>query len=97
MADTVYARAAELIAERGWRQGSVENVDDACLCLMDAVVLALSGDPAEAWAPQTEAAWYALRDLLVKRRALAMPMQWNDQPGRTVDEVLALLTQADRG
>lgn len=73
--------AANLIETRGWHQGSYES-KDGCLCIFGAVHQAANhGDYEEAW------------HLLWERTVTDSPIDWNDQPGRTKDEVLALLRE----
>lgn len=83
----VLRRAGDLIRERGWHQGSWDNSEGA-VCAWQAVKLAAGGD--------TNAETNAVATLLDRiRREFGdegSVSGWNDRQGRTVDEVLRVLS-----
>lgn len=94
MADgTIYARARAEIDRRGWRQGPsndpasfdelTPDPDEPC-CLLLALYDAGSADEAG-----------AARDRIRERLDIGSVIAWNDAPGRTKADVLALLDELD--
>jgi hypothetical protein len=81
----VFQRAAEILRERGWCQGQYVCDDGSC-CLLGAVLTAEDPDaPVDRpWPRWMQDYW----DAAVPR---GLPATWNDEPGRTADEVIALL------
>jgi hypothetical protein len=82
---TVLLDAAEAIRARGWCQGA-PVAPGGELCLIGAVMEASgsSGAPISFSHP----CWQALERL---GRAVPQPVTWNDAPGRTAADVIALL------
>jgi hypothetical protein len=89
-------RAAELIEERGWHQGDWTGADGS-ICLNAALLLAVHPQHNfvnPEWPDVTLAVHEAvLGELEVWERAEYRDSlaDWQDAPGRTVDEVLAAL------
>ena len=83
---TVYARAIDVIDERGWSQGR----DVSGLCLVEAVWVAARSD--EERRDALDALGRATRP---STRRLSFLHGWNDAPGRTKEDVLTLLKFAD--
>ncbi len=96
----VFARAREIIEERGWTQRKVVD-DDGCVCLDGAVRLACGGReergrdcmryihlPDIGDHPE----YYRARKQLTSHLGGGFEY-WNDEPERTVDEVLELLNE----
>lgn len=87
----ILLRAAKLIEQRGWTQGTYED-GDGCLCVLGAIVVAeLGGRTPKDWEAATmdASAVYRLEDT-VQRHANA----WNDKRGRTAEEVIDALIAA---
>lgn len=81
-------KAAALIQKRGWCQ-RVREDEDGCLCVLGAIAVAAHG-----YAEET-----VDEDLSEPVRALLPDpaeriWHWNDAPGRTAGEVIALLEKA---
>lgn len=83
----IYAKAAELIREHGWAQLRF-GVDGRNFCLVGAL----------SWAYCGSITLPLPRKVLLPVQALVdEPLTtWNDTPGRTVDEVLAVLDEASQ-
>lgn len=84
----VCAKAAELIREHGWVQGRFGDKRSG-YCLDGALNLAYSGHPRSCNTP------IGVRKLvggIIGRNHV----RWNDDPLRTVEEVLAVLDEASR-
>lgn len=108
----VFRRAVELIDENGWTQGMYRS-SSGCLCATGALAVALGGEIRRPDEDVDEDALFtdrAAEELWSKacRRAgravggnIGDIVDWNDKPGRTVDEVKELLLwlaeEADRG
>lgn len=73
---TVFNRAADLLERDGWCQGKYWMDDGRC-CLVGAAMR--MGATPECWQE------------LSRRTGVLHPQYWNDEPGRTVEEVLAVL------
>jgi hypothetical protein len=101
-------RAAEILDERGWFQGWYIR-DDGCVCAVGAVNLAASeADGNEALDLDAESEWDNISTSVRWARENALEalrgavdgsiVEWNDKPGRTKDEVQAILRRAaERG
>lgn len=97
----VRLRAAELIEKRGWWQGgSTGPLGQMCglrACFSAARELIEEGGALPAWqlGPAVtrlgRAALLELEDELIMRGMVGSVSSYNDRPGRTVSEVLALL------
>lgn len=84
----VLRKAAGILRERGWDQGTYENAAGAC-CLMGSIYLvSAASDESRACAIA------AVQQVLGSTSR--SPTAWNDHPDRTADEVIgALLRAAD--
>lgn len=96
----VLRRAKEYLLTHGWRQRSLTGVDGS-VCLVGALC---GGDPRgmnDHWnAGPRHRAWQALNRLterLLPERRDNTPADWNDEPGRTQAEVVALFDAALTG
>jgi hypothetical protein len=90
-ARTVLLNAAELIRTRGWCQDRAVTPDGR-LCLIGALVVANSRVSVAAMIGSS----YPLAHEALNRLRCAVlqsPGRWNDAPGRTAAEVIALLEQ----
>ena len=91
-----YARAAQLLREAGFNQG-VAEADDGTMCAGGAVVNAVSerlrAEGTVDGVVSIEGATIA-RDMDLDPRHYGMVQQWNDEAGRTVDEVVERLEYA---
>lgn len=97
----VYRRAASVIGFRGWNQGSYYDahayaagtpIDDCAVCLVGAVNVAVKGAPDDSVGAQPFIDF--LGEVLEGRVGHPVVSFWNDDDGRTVDEVLELLEVA---
>jgi hypothetical protein len=79
----ILLRAAELIAERGWAQGSL-RADDESMCALVAI----------ANADETGTQRYAAYGVLLKLLPDGRVANWNDAPERTAEEVIDTLIAA---
>ncbi|ONK09502.1 hypothetical protein [Streptomyces sp. MP131-18] len=91
-------RAADAITTHGWTQGCWSTTDGR-LDLQGALYLAAYGVPIEVGG-RPESAVLAEASVAVRHR-IGSPLPphiepWNDEPGRTRSEVLAVLTAAAR-
>lgn len=97
------ARAAELIGERGWHQGDYGN-DDGCVCAIGALRAAAAEASGLQKTAVDRAVFFehfidrTVFDVMVDATTMldeASPCRaidiWNDQAGRTADEVVALM------
>ncbi|NUR08983.1 MAG: hypothetical protein HOQ45_18500 [Nocardioidaceae bacterium] len=100
----IYRGAADVIRANGWHQGSLANsrtngfriaagetalsAERLPVCLIGAINVHTSGDP---W-DSNDRAWGAC--VWMRRLVNGAPGVWNDEPERTVDEVLDLLERA---
>lgn len=73
-------KAAEIVRERGLRQGAY-GFDGGPVCAVGAMFAA----------DTTGASVLAARDALSKHLGVQHPMFWNDKPGRTAEEVAAVM------
>jgi hypothetical protein len=91
----ILLRAAELIAERGWAQGGYE-MEDGTLCALGAINYAAVGVPYYRRNAAGVAATQQLRRAVAQcpRWFYASIDQWNDDPGRTAEEVIDTLIAA---
>ncbi len=78
-------RAAQEIERRGWVQGHGMIGNTGPCCLLGAIMSAGAKDPD--WDGSVE----ALRREMLTQLDCASLIIWNDQPGRTREEVLAAL------
>lgn len=79
--------AADVLERDGWTQGEYEQ-PDGCKCISGALRSVCGGiDTTDT--DRYLSAWYALRPV-IGRGAI----NWNDEPGRTADEVIAALRTA---
>lgn len=95
---TVLRKARDLLTPDGaWMQGAYSDPERRCFCLAGAINIAAAGRPdAELDGPASIArrvVWDVLADGRPKAISPA-PIEWNDTPGRTQAEVLALLDRA---
>ena len=79
--------ARRLLVEKGWIQGAYHTKNGYCL---SGALCAVNGKY------EGEARWRIRRILGLLRDDMSTTV-FNDMPGRTKEEVLALLTQAARG
>lgn len=84
---TVYLRAIEVLKERGWYQGGLEEGPGGPCCMVGACNVALSGS---ATSPRFH------QDLDEVARAVGSILlgDWNDAKGRTRRQVIAALRKA---
>lgn len=90
--------AAALIEERGWRQGAYTDPSGR-LCLMGAVVMACVGSVSQEAAlvcryQHGDALNHYMNAALDTVPTRVRAWEWNDAPGRTQGEVVALLRRA---
>lgn len=101
---TILLGAAQIIRNRGWCRGTLLD-DRGAVCLLSAIFVASTGKPAasfygeETHDPLTIAAWRVVEDLINDRygghgEGTQTIPGWNDQPARTVEEVLQVLDDA---
>lgn len=87
----IFAKAADIIEERGWYQGWFYNIQKGCdgpVCLLGAVNVACGREPDVSNVADTDAVDKAVRRKL-KRRVFAA--NWNDRDGRTKEQVVNML------
>ena len=93
------ARAADLIDELGWHQGDYRGARGE-VCGLAAVQLAAEVLPGSSVPPTPDTAYCAAAKLLSARlgrtvpdavEAIAKIVAWNDEPGRTREQVTAAL------
>lgn len=92
----VLNRAADLLGEWGWCKGAARHEDS--FCLLGAIAFAANGYP-----PRSSAITDAdCTDLYVTAKEILRPFTggelgiWNDEPGRTKEQVVAKLREAAR-
>ena len=107
----VLRRAAGIVRERGWCRGTQQD-ELGRVCALGALNIALSGHVysfrgpfrLDGWQPSNhpgmDAACHALYEAIGDDTFWCIP-HWNNQPGRTADEVAQMLDRAallaDRG
>lgn len=87
--------AARNLIDKGWTRGaSARNAKGEAVYYGDptAVTFCLIGSIHAVGALDT--AYYAVWDALIKRGGSKVMSQFNDEPGRTKDDVLALIDEA---
>lgn len=96
-------RAAELLTQYGWTQGRQADMAGR-MCLVGACAKAATGNPwDQRWVNGVGATFERLRQrtrLLVAAHdpgGDGEPFPWNDRPGRTAEEVIALLQRIAAG
>ncbi len=77
-------KPSEVIMERGWIQNGGSS--PAGVCILQAICLALHGD--EPCIDTCETSWIPFEEATDDD-----PIGWNDTPGRTVEQVIALLQE----
>ena len=87
--------AAELVEKRGWTQKTYETRDGQ-VCLMGAVHMALGIEPNVFTDDETFNIYLAARDRLQDILDVDSPIEWNDQPERTKEQVVSALRAAAR-
>lgn len=85
----IKAKAAELIRRRGWCQGELES-DEGCLCILGALNTVLALVPDDTYPGMMEYLKF-VHGLIPEGTGFRYIAQWNDEKGRTVEQVLALL------
>lgn len=90
-------KAIDVLDERGWTQGSYNN-EDGC-CAVGALGLAANALPDDI----RHSHYMTVRNELYREVSTSVPdgadvgadvIDWNDEPGRTADEVKALFRRA---
>lgn len=81
------AKARDVLAERGWTQGTLQ-ADDGAVCAVGALKVACEGNTV---ALRYKAAYYAVADTI----GCSSVSGWNDEPGRTYEDVVAAFKQAE--
>ncbi len=102
-AQEILEAAAEILERMGWTQDTLArdaegnethpcDEDVACLCMVGAMYRACGFSTAVEMPSEV---LHRLRDAIFARdeRDLS-PAEWNDQPGRTKEEVISLLREA---
>lgn len=89
-AEDVLRKAAELIRREGWWDGTPGASVDGSQCLATALHAVTTHDVTLP-VPERTARYGAGRRLLLRRLGTPNIVTWNDAPGRTVEEVLAVL------
>ena len=97
----VLRKAADEIRRRGWYQGEfapIEADDDSCpVCAWGAINVAHSGDPRNWYvegAPGEESPALQVLAIAATGDAFRSVPSWNDDPERTVEEVLDAFERA---
>jgi hypothetical protein len=99
----VYRRAAEVIDERGWFQGWYADPDGRRVCMLGACAVALgaefetegrsNGEPRVVFARDADnTMWHKAWDGLHTK--VHKTTKWNDESGRTAEQVKAALLEA---
>ena len=94
-ASKTFQKAKTILVERGWIQGKYEDRDSGGVCFVGALHAARGGSPGEVdfrLGGQCSAAGMIVRGLMPNEATNWT--QWNDYPGRTLEEVLGLLDKA---
>lgn len=85
---------SEVLIERGWCHDKGFD-QDSRVCLVSASIASVKTLPAflqvKAEPPLAETLWTLARD-----KGFFTPMEFNDAPGRTFDDVLAVIREAER-
>ena len=93
----VLARAVEVIETKGWHQGDFDN-DEGCVCVWGAINIAMGGCASDAGCvgDGDESALHFLGTVLQgnENKYLSSVVDFNDAPGRTQEEVVAMLLGA---
>lgn len=84
------SKAAVVLGERGWCQHALED-DDGRVCLVGAISYAHNGTSYLTTDGTKGMHWGAAVGVLMDRLGTATLGRWNDTPGRTKEEVIALL------
>jgi hypothetical protein len=82
--------AADVLRRDGWTQGKFHDAETGCHCAAGALEVATAADISGRWLD-------SVRALSAQLRITPGPIsvyRWNDDPGRTADEVLAALEAA---
>lgn len=93
----LFDKAVEVLEQRGWCQGKLEATDGR-VCAVGALRAAAWGDPYSRTFPgeekvdvePVERALDAVNAVLSGPRARSMIVSFNDEPGRTAEEVIDL-------
>ena len=89
-----YLRAAQIIRERGWIQDVGEG-DHGEVCLAQAHENAMSEQfgrsGGDVWTRRDYEAYEDSFDVMVRAIGSSQPWEWNDEPGRTKEEVIEAL------
>lgn len=88
--ENLLAEAGQVIREKGWCQRTAVNGADQ-LCLVGALGVVCLMDSADGVASYYESLDLVKERLFAKYEWDETVAMWNDVPGRTVDEVLAIL------
>jgi len=89
----ILRQAAAVLESKGWCQGMMHGIGGTC-CMLGAITTA-------AWAEPHDG--HAVRRIAERERACTMVVQllrgraiseWNDEPGRTKEQVVAKLLEA---
>lgn len=88
-------KAAEIVRERGLCQGQMVDKQQR-VCAMGAMSIAMSGLCDHRWMNLYIMATNAVIEELARRKQINLGgiPDWNDQPGRTKEEVIDVLTAA---
>ena len=95
----VLSRARDVLAERGWHQGDYVNKETRAVCALGAIDVVVFRQPQ--WDPYADEDAKRVEDEAYRFLCAAAgdPMrgigQWNDDPSRTVEDVLLLMKQAE--
>ena len=86
--------AAEVLERGGWTQGRYYRPETGCRCAIGAIVAVLGGHDTEFTIPdEAQPRWRAVEGALEAHLNHFIDI-WNDEPGRTADEVIAALRAA---
>jgi hypothetical protein len=88
----VLRHAALVIEERGWTQGDFSSGEAGPYCAMGAIAVALEGDPVPT--VLRNPAYSALTRYLGLGQNFGRAFTWNDDDGRTAEEVTSTLRSA---
>jgi len=85
----IVMKSIQTLQERGWCQGGLDN-DRGQVCLMGAVVKTVQNTKAyhDIW----DDFWMDFNNWVIAKCGVN-PVFWNDKPGRTKEEVIALLRE----
>jgi hypothetical protein len=98
MADNIYAKAADVLVEKGWCQGEKKN-DEGNLCAIGAL-MEVEDDYLESKYAMDAAAerLAAGGEASAMRTGLLHPLaRWNDRPERTAEDVILLFKELAAG